>query len=104
VVTESKPKCSSASQDERLDDRSRGRSLLYEASPGAKQARPGRSAQAIGVSERNDFARGTDLDYRVLNDQELAAIIDKLPKRPLRTRRESGSASPAPNVRSVAGR
>jgi serine/threonine-protein kinase HipA len=64
-------------------------------------------ARAIGVSERNDFAlldalggecagavsfthpgekpieQGTDLDYRVLDDQELATIIDKLPERPL---------------------
>ncbi len=64
-------------------------------------------ARAIGVSERNDFAlldalggecagavslthpgekpieQGTDLDYRVLDEQELATIIDKLPERPL---------------------
>lgn len=64
-------------------------------------------ARAIGVSERNDFAlldalggecagavsfthpgekpieQGTDLDYRMLDDRELATIIDKLPERPL---------------------
>ena len=64
-------------------------------------------ARVIGVSERNDFAlldaiggdcagavsfthpgekpteQATDLDYRVLDDQELATIIDKLPERPL---------------------
>lgn len=67
----------------------------------------GRIARAIGVSERNDFAlldalggecagavslthanekpieQGTDLDYRPLDDHELATIIDKLPERPL---------------------
>jgi serine/threonine-protein kinase HipA len=64
-------------------------------------------ARVIGISERNDFAlldalggecagavsftrpgekpieQATDLDYRVLRDQELASIIDKLPERPL---------------------
>jgi serine/threonine-protein kinase HipA len=64
-------------------------------------------ARAIGVSERNDFAlldalggecagavsfthpnekpieQGTDLDYRMLDDHELAMIIDELPERPL---------------------
>jgi len=64
-------------------------------------------ARAIGVSERNDFAlldalggecagavsltysgerpieQGTDSDYRMLDDHQLATIIDKLPERPL---------------------
>lgn len=64
-------------------------------------------ARAVGVSERNDFAlldalggecagavsfthpgekpieQGTDLDYRMLDEQELATIIDTLPGRPL---------------------
>jgi serine/threonine-protein kinase HipA len=72
-----------------------------------EQDRRDQVARAIGVSGRNDFAlldalggecagavtfthpgerpieQATDLDYRVLGDEELAAIIDRLPGRPL---------------------
>ncbi|HLH96370.1 MAG TPA: type II toxin-antitoxin system HipA family toxin [Xanthobacteraceae bacterium] len=72
-----------------------------------EQGKRDQVAKAIGVSERNDFAlldalggdcagavsfthqgekpieQGTDLDYRMLDDHELATIIDKLPERPL---------------------
>ena len=72
-----------------------------------EQDRRDQVARAIGVSGRNDFAlldalggecagavtfthpgdkpieQATDLDYRVLDDHELATIIDKLPERPL---------------------
>lgn len=72
-----------------------------------EQDRRDQVARAIGVSGRNDFAlldalggecagavtfmhpgekpigQATDLDYRVLEDRELATIIDELPKRPL---------------------
>jgi serine/threonine-protein kinase HipA len=73
-----------------------------------EQDRRDQVARTIGVSERNDFAlldalggecagavslthpgekpieQGTDLDYRVLDEHELATmIIDKLPERPL---------------------
>jgi len=72
-----------------------------------EQAKRDQVARAIGVSARNDFAlldalggecagavsfthpgekpieQETELDYRVLDDQALATIIDKLPERPL---------------------
>src|SRR5262249_33165118 len=72
-----------------------------------EQDRREQVARTIGVSARNDFAlldalggecagavsfmhpgekpveQATDLDYRVLDDRELAKIIDKLPERPL---------------------
>jgi serine/threonine-protein kinase HipA len=72
-----------------------------------EQDRRDQIARVIGVSGRNDFAlldalggecagavsfthpgekpieQATDLDYRVLRDEELANIIDKLPERPL---------------------
>ena len=73
-----------------------------------KQDKRDKVAHTIGVSGRNDFAlldalggggtpgavslthpgekpieQGTDLDYRVLDERELATIIDKLPERPL---------------------
>jgi serine/threonine-protein kinase HipA len=72
-----------------------------------EQDRRDQVARAIGVSGGNDFAlldaiggecagavtfthpgerpieQATDLDYRALEDRELAAIIDKLPERPL---------------------
>jgi serine/threonine-protein kinase HipA len=72
-----------------------------------EQYRRNQVARALGVSERNDFApldalggdwagvvslthpgdkpieQGTDHDYRMLDDHELATIIDKLPERPL---------------------
>jgi serine/threonine-protein kinase HipA len=72
-----------------------------------EQDRRDQVARAIGVSERNDFAlldalggecagavsfthpgekpieQGTERDYRILDDQKLATIIDKLPERPL---------------------
>jgi serine/threonine-protein kinase HipA len=72
-----------------------------------EQDRRDQVARAIGVSGRNDFAlldalggecagavtftrpgekpigQATDLDYRVLEERELATIIDELPKRPL---------------------
>ena len=64
-------------------------------------------ARALGVSSRNDFAllegiggecagavtfthvgekpieRATNVDYRLLDDRELAAVLDRLPERPL---------------------
>jgi len=72
-----------------------------------EQDRRDQVARTIGVSGRNDFAlldalggecagavtfthpgekpieHATDLDYRMLDDHELATIIDKLPERPL---------------------
>jgi serine/threonine-protein kinase HipA len=91
-------------QDKSFDDRA-ARPFFAGLLP--EQDRRDQIARAIGVSERNDFAlldalggdcagavsfthpgekpieHGTDLDYRVLDDHELAAIIDKLPERPL---------------------
>jgi serine/threonine-protein kinase HipA len=72
-----------------------------------EQDRRRQVARAIGVSERNDFAlldalggecagavsfthpgekpiqQATELDYRMLDDQEIASIIEQLPERPL---------------------
>jgi hypothetical protein len=55
--------------------------MILRCSMRSAASAPARSASLIRVEKPTE--QGTDLDYRALDDKDLATIIDKLPERPL---------------------